>query len=195
MISGQVDLESNEVQLSPTRSLHTARPLEREPGNWQVVLEGADGATLASRSFSVIEQLDGDDRTARFNVAIQPQPTAPIAQVRLFRDGDPIARVAGNDSRPAVTIEHPAAGSTVSLADAEFRWAGEDADNGELTYAVYLTVDGGISWTALTTQTSETSLRPPSQFLDPAPNAALLISVSDGVNATYVRSASFKLTR
>lgn len=195
MVSGQVDLDSNEVQLSPTRSLQTARPLEPEPGTWQVVVEGTDGTTLATRSFAVIEQLDGDDRTARFNVAIQPQPTAPIGQLHLFRDGDRVASVAGSDSRPAVTVEHPAPGSTVSLADVEFRWAGEDADDDELTYAVYLSADGGISWTTLVTQTNETSHRPPGEFLDPASDAVLLVSVSDGLNATNARSASFKLTR
>lgn len=193
MVSGRIQVDPPEVEFDPTRSLDTERDLGPEPGPFELVLIGADDDELERVPFDLAAEAT-DEGAGRFRVAVQPPPTEPIRRMEVRRDGEPIEGVEGSSAIPSVSIESPAAGEELDPAGAEFRWTGSDEDDGsDLTYAVYLSSDGGTSWRALTAQTTATSFQPSPGVLGPSDDARLLVSVSDGVNASHAISEPFTL--
>lgn len=194
MVSGRVAGDPPEAAFDPTRNVDAARDLTPEPGPFELVLLGGDAQELRRVTFDLDEQPGAPAATGRFQVAVQPPPTEPVSRLEVHHDGDPVGAIEGSPAIPTVTIEAPADGDDVALGKAEFRWEGADADDGtELNYAVYLSSDDGESWRALANQTTATGLQPSPGTLQPSDEARLLVSVSDGVNASQTISEPFRL--
>lgn len=194
VVSGRVADDPPEAGFDPTRNVDAARDLTPEPGPFDLVLIGGDDEELRRVPFDIDEKSGGQAADGRFQVAVQPPPTEPISRMEVRHDGDAIGAVEGSPAVPTVSIEAPEPGDDVVLDEAEFRWAGDDPDGGtDLTYAVYLSSDDGESWRSLVNQTTATELQPSSGILRPSDEARLLVSVSDGVNASQVISEPFRL--
>ncbi len=194
MVSGTVDLSSRTIELGPTRSLPTTRSLTPDPGPFLLEAEAPDGTKLAEVPFDIITQSDSDPPSARFSLALQPQPTSPIGQLRFSYLGDEVAVITGSASIPTVALVAPSAASgPVPVDDITIEWEADDADGDVLSFAVYFSADDGVSWTTVVTRADGRRLIPVPGILEPSSRARLLVTASDGVNASYDISGPIEL--
>ncbi len=188
MVSGSVSSDPPSVDFAPTRLLPTTKQLEVEPGPWTLTIETENGSIDVS--FDVIEQLDGDEPAARFSVPIQPPPVGPISRIAVAFEGDEVGATNGGESVPSLRITEPAADAIVSVDEFEISW---ESDVGT-SAAAYLSIDGGTSWTSIVTQAESSPIRPAPGIAAPSNEALVIVTVSDGVNATFARVGPLTLT-
>lgn len=190
-VGGRVDLSSGLIQLRPTRGLPTDKPIEEGSGPFRVELINATGEVMQSQPFDLVEIADATG-IADFSTSL-PRPGRPIARLRILEGDREVASATGGDSFPSVTILQPEPGATVAVSASEFSWAGRSAHNKPLYYTVLVSFDGGESWTGLLSSSDRTSLDVSSRILEPTSNALLFVSVSDGVNTSFVTSEAFTI--
>lgn len=193
MISGQIRAGDRSVSFNPTRSLPTAKDLTPEPGPFTLIVEGLDGQPLSQVAFDVIALNDTSEPMVRFSVAA-PQPAEPMGRLTIRYEGDVVGSIDGNDSVPSVEIVRPGPGEAIALEGATFEWSGQGADGDELAYHVFFSADGGTSWTSVISGTDAESVRPAPRIVEASDDARLLVSVTDGVNASYAISEPFTVT-
>jgi len=188
MVSGTVSSDPLSVDFSPTRLLPTTKQLEVKPGPWVLTLETDDGSIDVP--FDVIEQLDGDELAARFSIAVQPAPVGPIRRIAVAFEGGEVGSADGGDSVPSIRITEPVPDATISIDEFEIAWESAVGTSA----AAYLSVDGGTSWTSIITQAESSPIRPAPGIAVPSDEALVLLTVSDGVNATFARVGPLTLT-
>lgn len=193
MVGGFVDLDQGEIEYGSTRLLPVKSAPDPPAGPYDLVLLDPDGDLIRRVPFDVIEQHDAERPIVRFSVAVHPAPDEPIGRLVIERDGHQVAQIPGSASRPAVRIDQPTAGQEVSAGDVRVSWTGTDDDGDDLFYYVYFSADGGQRWRALFPQIRDQEVILPRSEVTPTQDALVIVSVSDGVNATYTLSPTFTI--
>lgn len=197
MVGGLVDLDRWEVENVLTRLLPVKSAPDPPAGPYDLVLLDPDGDLIRRVPFDVIEMHpdwpEPETASARFDVEVHPAPDEPIGRLVIERDGHQVAQIPGSASRPAVRIDQPTAGQEVSAGDVRVSWTGTDDDGDDLFYYVYFSADGGQRLRALFPQIRDQEVILPRSEVTPTQDALVIVSVSDGVNATYTLSPTFTI--
>ncbi|MCS6816355.1 MAG: hypothetical protein NZ746_03130 [Blastocatellia bacterium] len=190
--------EEGTVELRPfyTGQLPAGASVIAGEGRYSVVLERADGRVLFTGRFDPLE-IHADQpglRPPRAFSAIVPFP-AGTARI-VIRDGDRVlATRTVSTHAPRVTILSPRAGD-VWGAEGTYTvmWTGSDADGDMVHYVARYTPDGGRTWFALGTWSTETRVEVDASGLTGSSEALIEVVATDGVNTTRVLSAPFRVS-
>ncbi len=192
--------------LEPVYVMESAS-FEDRPGDYTAELVGADGSTLASRSFTLIEidpsvadaarpDPDGppvlEPDAVPFLVAL-PEPSDDVAEVVIRRGGDELLRVAASANAPTVAAVAPAAASTQSSDEVVFTWVADDADGDALFHALDYSHDDGATWVPLALDLETPRFELPRGRLRAGEEARFRVTTSDGVRSTTVTSEAFSI--
>ncbi len=104
-----------------------------------------------------------------------------------------LAEVKKSDNAPTVSINTPKVGQTFGGDKVRLSWSGSDADGDTLTYRVFYSANGGVSYDVVELDTTETSLTLDRSILPGSDNAKFKVSVSDGASSTYSESPAFSV--
>lgn len=194
LLSGTIDLTAETADLGAARRLPSRRDADApDRGPFELVLEDEHGDEAATVDFEPPEPSPEDGAlVAHFNLRIT-EALPPVTRATLSYRGQVLGTREARPAVPTVRITSPAAGEDVPYGDATFAWEGSDDDGDDLVYNVLLSLDGGETWRSLGAATDRTELEPESTRLRRSSDARLLVSVSDGLNSTWVESEPFRI--
>jgi hypothetical protein len=130
-----------------------------------------------------------------FFTVVRPLPdTAASVEIRYFEEVGWSRMVSSNP--PSVTLLAPTGGEVMN-EDAEFiiQWTAEDLDGDEMTYSVYYSSDGGITYAPLDTALTETQLHWATMLAPGSETAMIKIVASDGFNSGEAVSDPFSVAQ
>jgi hypothetical protein len=220
-VSGMVDTANargslNAVLILPTNSVpaETRQAIQRqgaarpqhgdEPhGEYKLRLLNASGGTIIERTLT-LSPLDDhrEDSDAHLFSDLFPQPAGQVATIQLLADGVVVDTRSPGAAAPAISLQQPAAGATISDTLA-IQWNATDADEDDrLLFTVQYSSDSGTTWQTLVTNlpggpepAMTFNVSDLSGLAGSAANAARIrVLASDGYNTTIATSAGFTLS-
>jgi len=186
LVAGTIDQQGQAAILSADR-IHRYESWMLVEGEWALEALDAGGNVLSTRSFTPVP----DDASAEmpFLVTLPVDDPAQVAEVRLTREGQPVASITRSSSAPAIVLDPLPSFGDVPVT---LNWRVEDADGGTHRFNVLYSSDGGQTWQVLGVDLPETSLQ-----LDPAMlsggEARFRVTVSDGLNEAEAVSVPVSL--
>jgi hypothetical protein len=147
LVRGMLDPMTDAVSLdSFLRFPNAPEAVEREAGDYSIVLANGQGALLAQYPFTPRTQAVETNSGAAGCAA---RPTAPAAIVGKENLKHMTRTVSAH--APAVQVIAPNGGEVLSGAMIPVTWSAADADGDPLTFSVLYSADGGSTWTAAAT--------------------------------------------
>lgn len=196
LLSGTIDLAAETADLGAARRLPSRRDADAsDRGPFRLSLEDEHGDEAATVDFEPPEPSPDDGAlVAHFDLRIT-EALPPLTRATVSYRGQVLGMREAGPAVPTVGITSPADGEDVPYRDAAFAWAGSDDDGDDLVYSILLSLDGGETWRSLlaATERTEITLEPGSTTLQRSVDARLLVSVSDGLNSTWVESEPFRI--
>lgn len=155
----------------------------------------AAGKPLATDAIKVeFGGLDGkgDADASLFELSV-PYPDGTAA-FQIVKGDKVLKEIKVTANAPTVQITAPKAGETLADKSYTFKWNGSDKDGDKLYYSVEYSVDGQ-DWITLVENTDKTEATVDLSDLPGSdkPTARIMVSATDGVNATDVESEMFTL--
>lgn len=160
------------------------------------------------RSGDDLNNLDNAEVSERlyFNVDI-PNPPEYHSFALVEYSGDQADAVSGAEGQnakvignivessdiPTVSILKPSLKQSFSGDKVEVSWSGSAANAARLTYRVFYSVNGGLSYDVVKLDTTETSLEFDRSILPGSNQARFKVSVSDGTSSSYSESVIFSV--
>ena len=191
MITGSIQRDTDEVFLLPMMRLQGD---EIDPSVWTNpdgdyvvrLLDDQEGV-LFEQTFGLVEGAHDDGGAP---VALVVPYDANMARLVILHDTTELASIVASPNAPTVALD-PVTGTIPDTLTVY--WTAADADEDELTAAVYLSTDGGETWELLTLGSDDqaefdTSLWPRTD------QGMLRVEVSDGVNAAEDVTGPFAVT-
>ncbi len=154
----------------------------------------AAGKTLATDELEV--EFGGLDSTGEADISFfeisVPYPDGTTA-FQIVKGDKVLKEITVSANAPTVQIVAPKAGEMLDKAYT-FKWQASDKDGDKLYYSVDYSVDGE-DWISLVTDTDKTEVTVDLSDLpgNDKPTARILVSATDGVNATDVESEMFSV--
>lgn len=189
-IRGLLDTGSDACVFSPFSAISstaTNPPVGPLPGNYLAMLYDNQGNFLEQIPFGpqtfIIEESDAE--VGMFSVAVT---NTAVQQVRIMDavSNTVIASIIASVDLPAVnsvTLSATNGGAFTGTGPLVVRWSVSDANpNAQLTYTIYYSADGGVSWETLDTDWPEQTYQIDSQYLRASSDALIAVSASDGFN-------------
>jgi hypothetical protein len=219
-VSGLVDTENNRGAINvllgmPTNSIppatrqllaqQAARPQhgDEQHATFKLRLLDAAGATLLERPLNLTPLDDhSSDSAAALWSDMFPQPAGTVATVQLLADDQVIDSRTPGTTAPALAVQQPAAGDTISNT-LTIQWTARDPDpNDQLLFTVQYSHDGGTSWYTLALNqpagpdgVGSLILNELSALQGSAANQARIrVLASDGYNSSVALSSGFTLS-
>ncbi|GIW07412.1 MAG: hypothetical protein KatS3mg060_2217 [Dehalococcoidia bacterium] len=193
LVSGLV-LDDGRVHLNDW--YHQGAPLSAGPvaGQLAIVLQGADGRTLASRHVDPHTHL-GAVGTGPFMALVPYHPET--ARVAIMRSGVEVAARQVSAGVPQVRLLAPNGGERIAAGDTlTVTWSASDPDGEGLRALVQFSRDGGLTWQALEADWEGTSLPIEAAQLPGSDRALIRVVVTDGINVGQdVSDAVFSIER
>jgi hypothetical protein len=196
LVSGTIDLTAESAELAAARRLPSRQEPAGNGGPFQLVLEDEHGEQATEVRFEPLAPSPESDGplVAHFDLRIT-DPLPPLTRATITYRGRVLGTRDAGPAVPTVRLLAPAAGADVPFQAARFAWEGHDDEGDDLVHSILLTLDGGETWRSLGSGTDRTqiTLEPGSTMLKRSSDARLLVSVSDGLNSTWVESPSFRI--
>ena len=189
MLGGTIYFFESTVEFRNTRLLPLVNPPVSVPGEYDLALFSHDASVIYQTSFAVDSASTATG--GNFNLAI-PLPEKTIERVEVSHRGSLLGSRTGSNSAPVVEVISPVGGAVLS-DNAVVNWESSDADGNELSHYVYFSADGGGSWSNLVSNGKGNMLQLLPDNVVPTESAMLIISVTDGLNAAYVKSDIFRI--
>ena len=102
---------------------------------------------------------------------------------RLLRDGQELLSRSVSANAPTVSVLSPTAGTTLEATSTTLiEWTGDDLDGDALSYSVYWSGDGGQTYSALITATTDTQLPVSGSHFGGTNEGVFKVVASDGFN-------------
>jgi len=191
LVAGVIDPATGVTSLDPVYLLPNIEDtLPREPGDYAIVLLGANQQELARYSFTPRVSDGGpsvdptDNRQVQYLIITELVENVAGTQAVVVEGpgGVPIAEVAPGISKPTVQITAPAPGATLAGETIHLAWTGADADGDPLYYKVQFSTDNGATWGLVAQNLTATSIDIPRTNLVGSTQARFRVWVSDGLN-------------
>jgi hypothetical protein len=159
-IVGRADLNVNTAALDNVYLVNQDNTLALPtPGGWDIVLVDGSNVTLADYPFAPNEQTDSQPGT-RQGIISEIVPWAPgSVEVQIRYQGKVVAFRKTSANAPTVKLTSPAGGAQLPPGPFQVSWIGSDLDNDPLTYSVLMSSNGGLAWTTLADNLTDTSLQ------------------------------------
>lgn len=157
---------------------------ESGAGAYAIVLRDAAGDALATYGFDLSFEDDRDEALpiVSFGFGVPRHPDA--ATVELVGPDGALDTRAVSANAPTVTVRAPADRAEVALVDGALAvaWSGADLDGDALTYAAFVSPDGGASWFDVAVDTNATNVTMDARLLGDGGGERLLrVVATDGV--------------
>ncbi len=154
----------------------------------------AQGKTLASDALSIeFGGLDnkGDADFSLFEISV-PYPDSTAA-FQIVKGDKVLKEIKVSANAPTVKVTAPKAGETLDKTYT-FKWEGSDKDGDKLYYAIDYSIDGQ-DWITLADNIEKNELTVDLSDLpgNDKPTARIMVSATDGMNATDVESETFSV--
>ena len=168
--------------------------LSPEGGLYALDLLDASGSVLASHTFAPLYMSDGEPSASGPFRLLIPWVEGVTSLVFRYKDQE-IGRVDASRNAPEVGLVAPAGGQAWEASGLQtLAWIGTDADNDPLQYFLQYSTDGGLTWSALAPNLSETTFEIDTAWLPGSDDARLRLIASDGLNTTQVDSVPIRVT-
>ena len=181
-----------------SRPRHRASPLL---GDYVLELRDASGGVVRSVSFAASVGVDDlepgsgplpEPSNAVFSFVVSDPPE--YSSFAIKHDDSEVLVVNRSASAPSVSVSGPSAGQFFGAgSDINVSWSGSDADDDELRYRVYYSVDGGTTYAPLSLGTDSTSKIYPASKLEGTTQARIGVSVSDGARSSFAETPVFSV--
>jgi len=163
-----------------------------DPGPYAIRLENSQGQAFATYSFKPSEPSEGT--TAVFALRL-PWNTNTV-RIVLLRNGQEIHSRRASANAPAVTVNYPNGGESLSGATATLRWSSSDPDKDTLSYLIQYSRDAGMTWQTLAVDYPSTTYTLNLSRISGTDQGLLRILASDGFHTAQDQSdATFKIAR
>jgi hypothetical protein len=161
-------------------------------GDYWLRLVGSGGVLAEYRfgvDFDVQDLPEGELQPDHASFAVTQPWAAGTKSVEIWDSSHPLYRLIVSASAPTVAVQSLNSGENVAAnGTLTVKWSGSDADGDLLSYDVYYSADGGITWLTLAAATHATQIAVPAADLPGSNNALVEVRVSDGVNVGSDRS-------
>jgi hypothetical protein len=167
----------------------------RVPGDWAIVLRGADGSELARYPFTPNPMESGpdpDDPEELELLLIDEMVPFVVGttQVDIERLGSVVTSVRAGLSVPTVSDVTPS-GGTLEGDTIRIAWSAFDADPGDtLTFEVHFSRDGGANWAIVAENLSEPTVEVDRASLASTTQGLFRVLATDGINTGSSQSAA-----
>ena len=204
MFSGTVALSSTGAPSSININSIFSRPRLQNPyvsGEYVLELRDASNEIVRSISFAASEGIalilsgttpSSESRRANFSFVVSDPPE--YTSYAITHNNRELLVVERSANAPSVSISGPTAGQIYdSTSNISVSWTGSDADDDELSYRVYYSVDGGTTYKPLSLKTEDTSKAFPASKLEGSNQARIGVSASDGTRSSFAETAIFSV--
>jgi hypothetical protein len=203
LVRGMLDPMTDAVSLdSFLRFPNAPEAVEREAGDYSIVLANGQGALLAQYPFTPRTQAVETNSGAAGCAAGPAAPAASVGsvifelvpwvdgttQVSIWHGTQALVTRTVSAHAPAVQVIAPNGGEVLSGAMIPVTWSAADADGDPLTFSVLYSADGGSTWTAAATGLGGTNFNVDGGLLAGSTSALIRVIGSDGVNTTADQS-------
>lgn len=197
LLSGYVDPESGELELTHTVVLPEANAVPSVPGDYEIVLRDAGGNELARHPFTPLIYESGPAPGATGETStVAVNELVPFAggteQVDVEGPSGLLAQVTAGANPPDVTLLSPNGGEVIDDESVTVSWEASDPDGDPLASFVQYSPDNGVTWEMLALSVSGTSVQIDTENLDGSDQALFRVLTSDGLHTAYdVSDATF----
>jgi hypothetical protein len=139
-----------------------------------------DGNQAVLQSFS-FKPDDGSENTLAIQPFLIPVPeNHAIRSFAVLKDGQELALLSASSNPPAVTVISPNGGESFTGASIPVAWAGVDDDGDALSYALFYSQDGALTWTPVAVNLLAENYAIPRDFVPGSTQALIRVVASDG---------------
>ena len=186
LVSGYVDSETGDAELSTLFVLPSNLAYRPEVGDYEIVLRDSSRRELARYPFSPPESV--------FASLGEPAPDGPLmiqvavpydqntAEVDLEGPDGRLAWVVAGMSAPQVTLRSPNGGEFLDGDPIMIDWTARDTDGDRLTFNVDYSVDNGRNWQLLASGITGSSVEVPASSVPASDRGRMRVWVSDGIH-------------
>ncbi|OAI41416.1 hypothetical protein AYO38_03805 [bacterium SCGC AG-212-C10] len=185
VISGSAKADGSAGTLDPAYIVTTegtSLPASNPQGNHCLRFTGAGPQTDFCFNLTFKTSEDGDTLTQEAFSLKVALPTG-VTRVALRRGATELAAIQASAAAPAVNITAPADGSTWT-GQRTITWTGTDGDSNALTYSVFYSADGGVSWFPIAVDATTPTLSLNTDQLQGSTNAMFRVVATDGLKTT-----------
>jgi hypothetical protein len=197
LMQGTLDPVAQTAALGPFMRIPNAvDAVERIAGDYAIVLADAHGAVLAQYPFTPrlqeTETMAGAGQCSA--AASQPAGAAPslifelvpwvdgAARVGIWHGGQELGGRNVSAHAPTVQVTAPNGGEALAGDSINVTWTAADADGDALTFSVFYSANGGVTWTTAATGLAGTSHLMHASLLAGSNTALVRVMANDGVN-------------
>ena len=171
-------------------------------GEYTLELLDDTGSVLRSVRFAAVKSTSNpipgsegssvDSSKAYFSFFVSDFPE--YASFAITKNGKEISAFSASSNAPSLSLSGPTSGQTFDNDDnIMLSWSGSDPDGDALTYRVYYSTDGGITYEILAIETDTISASIPANALRGSSRARLGVSASDGYRASFAETPVFSV--
>ena len=194
LVRGTVNHVAGTVDFTPFSLTDDPAHLPAASGKCLLQLLDETGRIIYSTSFRPEPSLPGSGPLKTGSFILDAPASPEYRRAEVLRDGAVLASRNRSRNAPVVSNLSPAGGENIQTPDLLIQWAGTDQDGDSLSYDVQLSTDGGVSWSTLVADWTETSFTVPVANLEGTRLAKVRVIASDGFNVTSLQSpGSFTL--
>ncbi len=199
LVRGVLDPLTDAVTLDPfLRFPDAPEAIEREAGDYSIVLANSQGSLLAQYPFTprtqAVETYSGPSgcTAAQANQAasvgsiifeLVPWATG-ATQVGIWHGDQVLVTRTVSAHAPTVQVLAPNGGGVVSGTTIPVSWSASDLDGDPLTFSVLYSADGGGTWTTVATGLAGAAFNVDAALLAGSSSALIRVMASDGINTT-----------
>jgi len=203
MVIGSVNLATDAVTLASFQRMPNAPDaVEREPGEYIIVLANQQGGRLAEYPFTprvqTVEQTSSEASCVSAAATSADNPPATIfefvpwvaetARISIYHGERELAGRNVSPNPPTVQLLSPNGGEMVAGDFFPVTWNAHDPDGDPLTFSLLYSRDGGESWTTLVAGLTGTRHDLDARLLPGSPQGRMRVIASDGVNTASDQS-------
>ena len=183
VLSGSVDSDLNLVTLNPVwETLVPTDPIMPEPGGFTLRLYNLSGLEIFEAPFALDSILEADpvpvvQTRAPFRFCLPL--TEPIGAIEVSQGTQLLLRQERSAHPPQIQITAPAPGSFVASPELLLQWQASDPDGDALTYLVDVSPDGGVTWTTVAQNLTDSQLLAPVSSLPGNTGIVFRVTASD----------------
>jgi hypothetical protein len=164
------------------------KTLTPDAGSYTVELQDASGHVLYTQHFDLAQLSNDDPQTEGGFRLVLPWTDGVKKTVYKYQD-QVIGHTTASAHAPTLALTSPSGGeSWVASGQQTITWTAADADHNPLSYMVQYSSDGGVTWSMLAANLTDTSFTFDGDYLPGSDHGVLRVLATDGFNTTFVDS-------